>query len=160
MVDDRHGASTFRTEIDSLSGSLLAPPALAGLVRLAPGHRLDVAVIVWLGASTGFVDVYGLRGRGIERVSPEVFAYAGSAVDRFGVDCVSGKGARLVVSSATYTERGYRVRRSFLSLRGDILVPSHRATERLTLGVRRLERLPEFAAQVPFPSCTVVDGPA
>jgi len=71
----------FRAAIDPLIGALVEPPGLAGLIQLRPGHRLDVAVVVWLGASTGFLDVYGLRRHRLARVSRSAYEYAGSVVN-------------------------------------------------------------------------------
>ena len=152
---------THRRRIDPLFGSLVAPPALAGLIQLGPGRRLDVAVIVWLGASTGFVDVYGFQGRELRRKSTEAFDYAGSVVNRAGVDCVSDRGARTVASFATFeNDNRYHVERTFYAIRrgGLHLIPGR--TERGTVGFNGLNRYPEFASQVPFPSCTVVRGPS
>ncbi len=152
---------TYRRRIDPLFGSLVAPPALAGLIQLGPGMRLDIAVIVWLGASTGFVDVYGFTGRELRRESTEAFDYAGSVVNRAGVDCVRDRGARLVASFATFRgDNRYHVERTFYAMRTGGLRLIEGRTERLTVGFNGLNRYPEFASQVPFPSCTVVRGPS
>jgi hypothetical protein len=152
---------TYRRRIDPLFGSLLAPPALAGLIQLGPGRRLDVAVIVWLGASTGFVDVYGLHGHELRRRSSEAFDYAGSVVNRAGVDCIRERGARLVASFATFeADNRYHVERTFSAVRAGGLRILPGRTERTTVRFNGLNRYPEFASQVPFPSCTVVRGPS
>ncbi len=152
---------TYRRRIDPLFGSLVGPPALAGLVQLGPGRRLDVAVVVWLGASTGFVDVYGFDGRELRRKSTAAFDYAGSVVNRAGVDCVSDRGARLVASFATFeNDNRYHVERSFYAMRAGGLHLIRGRTERATVGFNGLNRYPEFASQVPFPSCAVVRGPS
>jgi hypothetical protein len=149
----------YTRQIESLSGSLLAPPALAGLIHIGPGPRLDVAVIVMVGASTGFVDVYGLRGHTLVRVSPETFSYAGSVVNRAGVDCAEGPGARLVSSAATFRlDNRYHVHRRFYAVHAGILRYLPGKDERATLRFDQLDRFPEFAAPVPFPSCTAVTG--
>jgi hypothetical protein len=150
----------FRTKVAPLTGLLLVPPALAGLVHLRPGHRLDVAVIVWLGASTGFLDVYGLRGGHLRRLSPQAYGYAGSIGQRSGVDCVRQHGARLVASSASInrTGRRYVVERDFYGVRGGSLRPLPRLAERFRVPIDALGWFPELAALVPFPSCTVVRG--
>jgi hypothetical protein len=150
---------TYRRRIDPLFGSLVAPPALAGLIRLGPGPRLDVAVVVMLGASTGFVDVYGLQGRKLRRRSSKAFAYAGSVVNRAGVDCTTGHGARLVASLASFeADNRYHVERTFYAMRAGALRAIR--TERTTVRFNGLNRHPEFASQVPFPSCVVVRGPS
>lgn len=152
---------TYRRRIDSLFGSLVAPPPLAGLIRLGPGAHLDVAVVVALGASTGFVDVYGLHGRELRRRSPEAFAYAGSVVNRAGVDCTREHGARLVASLATFKQDNrYHVERTFYAVRGGTLRVLPGRTQRVTVRFNGLNRYPELASQVPFPSCTVVRGPS
>jgi hypothetical protein len=152
---------TYRRRIDPLFGSLVAPPALAGLIRLGPDAHLDVAVVVMLGASTGFVDVYGLHGRELRRKSSEAFAYAGSVVNRAGVDCTAERGARLVASLATFDQDNrYHVERTFYAVRAGALQVLPGRTERATVGFNGLNRYPEFASQVPFPSCAVVRGPS
>ena len=150
----------FRTKVAPLTGLLLVPPALAGLLQLRPGHRLDIAVIVWLGASTGFLDVYGLRGAHLQRLSPQAYGYAGSIGQRSGVDCVRQHGARLVASSASInrTGRRYVVERDFYGVRGGSLRLLPRLTELFRVPVDALGRFPELAALVPFPSCAVVRG--
>jgi hypothetical protein len=150
----------YRTTIAPLTGLLLVPPALAGLIRIRPGHRLDVAVIVWVGASTGFLDVYALHGQRLRRLSLQAHAYAGSIGQRSGVDCVRQHGARLVASWASINRTGsrYVVERDFYGVRGGSLRPLSRLTERFRLPVDAIGRFPEFAALVPFPSCTVVRG--
>jgi hypothetical protein len=138
----------------------LVPPALAALVHLRPGHRLDITVIVWLGASTGFLDVYGIRSGHLRRLSPQAFGYAGSIGERSGIDCVRQHGARLVASWASIdrTGRRYVVERDFYGVRGGSLRRLQRLTERFRLPVDALGRFRELAALVPFPSCTVVRG--
>jgi hypothetical protein len=158
-IRTEHG--TFRRRIDPLFESLVAPPPLAGLIRLGHSQRLDVAVIVMLGASTGFVDVYHLHGRELGRESSEAFAYAGSVVNRAGIDCVRDRSARLVASSATFeADNRYHVERSFYALRAGTLRLLPARTERTTVRFTGLNRYPEFASQVPFPSCTLVRGPS
>src|SRR6266516_2880744 len=63
----------FQSPIDALGSTLLKPPGLAGLIQLRPGRRLDVAVVVWLGASTGFLDVYGLASHRLVRLSSNTY---------------------------------------------------------------------------------------
>ena len=126
---------TYRRRIDPLFGSLVAPPALAGLIQLGPGRRLDIAVIVWLGASTGFVDVYGFHSRELQRKSTDAFDYAGSVVNRAGVDCVRHRGARLVASFATFRgDNRYHGERTFYAMRSGGLHLIQGRTERLTSG--------------------------
>jgi hypothetical protein len=132
----------FRAAIDPLIGALVEPPGLAGLIQLRPGHRLDVAVVVWLGASTGFLDVYGLRRHRLARVSRSAYEYAGSVVNRAGVD----------------TDRRYHVERTFYTLRATVLSMVPRLTERHLVRIAGLARYQELAVQVPFPSCTAVLG--
>lgn len=158
IVDTDRG--TYRTKVAPLTGLLLVPPALAGLVHLRPGHRLDIAVIVWLGASTGFIDVYGLHGRRLQRLSPQAYGYAGSLGQRSGVDCVHRRGARLVASWASVDRNGrhYVGERDFYSIARGSLRPLPRLTERYRVPVDALGRFPELSALVPFPTCTVVRG--
>jgi hypothetical protein len=150
----------YRTKVAPLTGLLLVPPALAGLVRLRPGHRLDIAVIVWLGASTGFLDMYGLHGRQLQRLSPQAFSYAGSFGQPSGVDCIHHRGARLVASTASIDRRGrhYIGERDFYSVGGGSLRLLPRLTERFRIPIDAIDRIPELASLVPFPSCTVVRG--
>jgi hypothetical protein len=150
----------FSTPIDPLYGTLIKPPGLAGLIALRPGHRLDVAVVVWLGASTGFLDVYGIAGHRLVRLSTSTFEYAGSVVNRAGVDCAAKKGSRLVASFATWddTDRRYDVERIFYATRAGRLAELPRLTERHVATIGGLARYPELAAQAPFPSCTAVAG--
>jgi hypothetical protein len=157
----RTSKALLTRRVQPLTGMLVAPPSLAGLVRLEPGRRLDVALVVWVGASTGFLDVYRVRGGEIGRVSRDAFAYAGSIVNRAGVDCVRGHGARLVASTATLDLRlRYHVERRFYALRAGALVPIDRLRQRELVGVGGLRRFPELYSTAPFPSCTVVPGAA
>jgi hypothetical protein len=150
----------YRTKVAPLTGLMLVPPALAGLVHLRPGHRLDIAVIVWLGASTGFLDVYGLHGRRLHQVSPQAYSYAGSFGERSGVDCDHRRGARLVASWASADRKGrhYIGERDFYSIRGGSLRPVPRLAERFRISIDSIDRFPELASPVPFPSCTIVRG--
>ena len=159
LVVDTAGAR-FRTAIDPFASTMLKPPGLAGLIALRPGHRLDIAVVVELGASTGFLDVYGLAGDRLLRLTRSPFGYAGSAVNRVGVDCTAKKEARLVTSSATWVdaERRYHVERSFYAVRGGLLIELPRLREQHLATMRQLTRYPELAKLVPFPSCTAVAG--
>jgi hypothetical protein len=85
VVETEHGV--FERRVDPLSGMLIAPPGLAALVKLDRSPGLEIAVVIWRGASTAFLDVYGVRGKRLTRVSADAFAYAGSVVNRSGVDC-------------------------------------------------------------------------
>ena len=149
-----------RTGIDPLTGLLLVPPALAGLIELRPGHRLDIAVIVWVGASTGFLDVYGLHGHDLRRLSSDAYGYAGSIGERSGVDCVHHRGARLVASSASVSANGrhYLGERDFYDIRGGSLRLLRRLTERFRIRIDEIDLFPELASLDPFPGCTVVRG--
>jgi hypothetical protein len=146
--------------IDALTGLMIAPPGLAGLVNLDRRPGLEIATVVWQGASTGFVHVYGLRGAGLVKVNRETFDYAGSLVHLDGVDCVRKGPALVVDSGAIYrlSDNRYHVTRTFLGLRGGVLQPLPRLTEHHRVGVAGLNRFPELAAMRPFPSCTVVAG--
>ena len=100
IVKSARGVLTRR--IDPLTGLLIAPPGLAGLVDLDRRPGLEIGVVVWLGASTGFADVYGVRGPELVRVNREAFDYGGSLVHREGVDCVHERSALVVGSHAVY----------------------------------------------------------
>jgi hypothetical protein len=151
---------TYRTKVAPLTGLLLVPPALAGLVQLRQGHQLDIAVIIWLGASTGFLDVYGLHGHQLQRRSPQAFGYAGSFGQPSGVDCVHHRGARLVASTASVDRIGrhYIGERDFYSVAGGSLRLLPRLTERFRIPIDSIGQIPELASLVPFPSCTFVRG--
>jgi len=150
----------YRTKVEPLTGVLLVPPAIAGLIELRPSHRLDIAVIVWVGASTGFLDVYGLRGHHLRRLSPDAYGYAGSFGERSGVDCVHGHGARLVASSASIDANGrhYVGERDFYGVRAGSLRLRTNLTEHFRIGLDAIDRFPELASLDPFPSCTAVRG--
>jgi hypothetical protein len=117
-------------------------------------------VIVWVGASTGFLDVYGIHGYRLRRLSTQAYAYAGSFGQRSGVDCLHEQDARLVASSASVSANGrrYVVERDFDGVSGGSLRPLPRLTERFRIRVGEINHFPELAALVPFPSCTVVRG--
>jgi hypothetical protein len=150
----------YRTKVAPLTGLLLVPPALAGLVQLRPGHRLDIAVIVWLGASTGFLDVYGLHGHHLRRLNPQAYGYAGSFGERSGVDCVHRQGARLIASWASVDRNGhhYLGERDFYSTAGGSLRQVPRLTERFRISIDSIGQFPELTSLVPFASCTIVRG--
>jgi hypothetical protein len=130
----------YRTKVAPLTGLLLVPP--------------------WLGASTGFLDMYGLHGRQLQRLSPQAFSYAGSFGQPSGVDCIHHRGARLVASTASIDRRGrhYIGERDFYSVGGGSLRLLPRLTERFRIPIDAIDRIPELASLVPFPSCTVVRG--
>ncbi|HZC50952.1 MAG TPA: hypothetical protein VE441_00435 [Mycobacterium sp.] len=151
----------LRSPIEPLSSTLLKPPGLAGLITLRPGDRLDIAVVVELGASTGFVDVYGLAGHRLARLSRHAYEYAGSMTHLAGLDCSSYRGSRLVSSSAlwVYADRRYHVTRTFYAVRAGRLIELPRLTERhLASTLQGVIQYPELADLVPFPSCTAVEG--
>jgi hypothetical protein len=154
------GRGVYRTRVHPLTGVLLVPPALAGLIELRPGHRLDIAVIVWVGASTGFLDVYGLRAQHLRRLSPDAYGYAGSFGERSGVDCVHQHGARLVSSwaSADANGRHYVGERDFYGLRAGSLRLLTKFTQRFRIRLDAIDRYQELASLTPFPSCTAVHG--
>jgi hypothetical protein len=158
VVETRRGV--FRREIDALLEVLVAPAGLAALVELDRRPGLEVAVVTWLGASTGFADVYGFRGRGPGRLNAETFSYAGSIVNRSGVDCVRRRGTLVVASDAEFRleDDRYHVVRRFYALRAGVLRLLPTLTERARVGFARLSRFPEFAESVPFPSCAIVLG--
>jgi hypothetical protein len=160
IVESARGVLTRR--VDSLTGLLIAPPGLASLVDLDRRPGLEIGVVVWLGASTGFVDVYGVRGRELVRMNREAFDYGGSLVHREGVDCMRTRSALVVASHAVYrlSDNRYHVTRTFLAIRGDVLQRVPRLTERHRVGYAGLTRFPEFASTQPFASCTVVPGVA
>jgi hypothetical protein len=93
-------------------------------------------------------------------VSRSAYEYAGSVVNRAGVDCTAKRGARLVASFATWvdTDRRYHVERTFYTLRASVLSMVPRLTERHLVRIAGLARYQELAVQVPFPSCTAVLG--
>jgi hypothetical protein len=111
-------------------------------------------------SATGFLDVYGLRAHRLARLTRNAYGYAGSVVNRAGVDCVVGKGARLVASSATWddTTRRYDVERTFYALHEGVLSMVPRLTRHDSVSFSGLARYPELAVLVPFPSCTAVTG--
>lgn len=150
----------FRSPIDPLYSTLIKPPGIAGLIKLRPGDRLDVAVVVWLGASVGFLDVCGITGDRLLRLSRNAYEYAGSAAYRVGVDCSAQRGSRLVASSATwsYADGRYHVGRTFYGMRAGLLTVLPRLSERHLAAPRALARYPELAVLDPFPSCTAVVG--
>jgi hypothetical protein len=152
--------NVFRRHVDPLSGLLIAPPGLAALVQLDRSPGLEVAVVIWRGASTAFLDVYGVRGNRLTRVTRDAFAYAGSVVNRSGVDCARKRGAVLVASQAEFRlgDERYHVRRVFYALRAGVLRRLPSLTERFRVRFTGILRFPELANQVPFPSCTVVEG--
>jgi hypothetical protein len=157
VVSTRKG--TFRTPVEAApGGTLLAPPGLLGLVELDRRRGAEIVLLVEAGASTGLVRVYGLQGRSLAALSPVLFGYAGSVMNRSGVDCTRKRGAVLVSSSATFADasRRYRVVRSFYGLRAGQLRPLPALTERRSVRERGLARFPELARDAPFPSCTVV----
>jgi hypothetical protein len=150
----------YRTRVEPLTGVLLVPPALAGLIELRPGRRLDIAVIVWVGASTGFLDVYGLRAHRLRRLSPDAYGYAGSFGERSGVDCLHRHGARLVATSASVDASGRRYvgERDFYGVRAGSLRLLTKLTEPFRIRLDAIVRFPELASLDPFQSCTAVRG--
>lgn len=151
---------TVRTPIQPLTGLLIAPPGLAGLINLSHRHGPAIGVVVWQGASTGFMDVYALQGKRLERLSTTPFAYAGSVVQRSGVDCTHTHGAVLVASSAVFhvEDNRYHVTRDLFALRGRTLRSRPSLQQRFRVRLGQLARFPEFASASPFPSCTEVPG--
>jgi hypothetical protein len=157
----RTDRETFKRAIDPISGSMIAPPGLTGLIKLDRRPGLEIGVVVWLGASTGFMDVYALRGgTGLVRLSSEPFDYAGSLVQRSGVDCARTHGSLVVSSHAVFrlVDNRYHVTRDFYADHGSRLVLRPALQERARVRFMQLNRFPEFASAVPFPSCTVVAG--
>jgi hypothetical protein len=150
----------FERRVDPLSGVLIAPPGLAALVRLDRRPGLEIAVVIWRGASTAFLDVYGVRGNRLTRVSADAFPYAGSVVNRSGVGCARKRGALLVASEAAFKldDERYHVGRVFYGLRAGDLRPFPSLTERSRVRYDDLGRFPELASEAPFPSCTLVEG--
>jgi hypothetical protein len=155
-TDDR----TYRLQIDPTPGLLIAPPPLAALVRLAHRPGLAVALIPWKGASTKFVDLFGIHQRRLTRLNSSLLGYAGSVVNRAGVDCASKRGAVMVASEAEFRidDNRYHVTRTFFGLRAGLLAPLPRLTERVRVRFAGLGRFPELGQYVPFPSCTVAAG--
>jgi hypothetical protein len=153
------GTSVLRLGIDPATGIMIAPPGLAGLVDLDRRRGLEPAVVVWRGASTGFVQVYGVRAGDLRPLADRAFEYAGSIVHPAGVDCVRTRGAVLVSSSAEYdlADGRYHVVRRFYAFRAGTLERVPRLTERVAVRLSGLGRFPELGA-APFPSCTVVPG--
>jgi hypothetical protein len=154
------GTSVLRVAIDPSTGIMIGPPGLAGLVDLSRHPGLEVAVVVWRGASTGFLQLYGVDGGRLTDIAGESFGYAGSVVHPSGVDCARKRGAVLVRSKAEYLldDDRYHVERMFYAFRGNTLQPVPALTERLAVRPAGLARFPELAGPAPFPSCTVVLG--
>jgi hypothetical protein len=146
---------TYRMRIDPVPGVLIGPPPVAALVKLGHQNGLAIAVTTWKGASTGFVDLYAIRGHRLRHLNTRLFGYAGSLVNLAGVDCASEHGAVLVSSTATYrlNDDRYHVRRTFYALRSSALEPLPPLTEVYRVRPTRLERFPELFFQAPFPSC-------
>jgi hypothetical protein len=154
------GTRVLRLEIDASTGIMIAPPGLAGLVDLDGRPGLELAVVIWRGASTGFLQLYGVRAGTLAALAGGSFEYAGSIVHLSGVDCVRNRGAVLVSSSAEYglDDDRYDVERRFYAFRSGSLQPVPALTERVSVRPSRLARYPELASPAPFPSCTVVVG--
>jgi hypothetical protein len=155
-TDDR----TYRLQIDPTPGLLVAPPPLAALVRLQHRHGLAIALIPWKGASTKFVDLFAIHHRRLIRLNSSLLGYAGSVVNRAGVDCAARRGAVMVASEAEFRigDNRYHVTRVFFGLRAGLLTPLPRLTERARVRFAELGRFPELNQYVPFPSCTVAAG--
>ncbi|MFZ0323565.1 MAG: hypothetical protein WAN48_05470 [Actinomycetes bacterium] len=156
----RTARGTTHIAIPAFQGLLMKPPGLAGLVSVGPGQRLDIAVIVLLGANTVWLDLYALQSGRLHQVNRTVLGYGGGIAYLFGTDCARHHGARLVSTRAVYDWKAnrYAVRRSFFGVRGGQLVRIPRLTERYVVPPRRLFQFPELNAGRPFPSCTVVRG--
>lgn len=154
------GTIVLRRGIDPSTGIMIAPPGLAGLVDLDGRPGLELAVVIWRGASTGFLQLYGVRAGTLSALASESFEYAGSIVHLSGVDCVRNRGALLVSSSAEYglDDGRYDVERTFYALHGGSLQPVPALTERVSVRPSGLARYPELATPAPFPSCTAVVG--
>jgi hypothetical protein len=153
------GDTRYRRQIEP-PGILIGPPPVAALVRLANRPGLAIAIVPWKGAAMRFVDVYAIHRHRLLKLNDSLFAYAGSIVNRAGVDCVAHRGANLVSSTATYnlTDDHYHVRRVFYALRAAGLELLPRLTERHRVRPAGLTRFPELGAYVPFPRCTAVIG--
>lgn len=154
------GRRVLRTEIEPSTGIMIGPPGLAGLVELDHRPGLEIAVVIWRGASTGFLLLYGVHAGALVPLASGSFEYAGSVVHLTGVDCVPNRGAVLVSSTADYdVEDGrYDVVRTFYASRAGSLRPVPALTEHRSVRPSRLGRYPELASPAPFPSCTVVLG--
>jgi hypothetical protein len=153
------GDHRYRRQVES-PGILIGPPPVAALVRLGHGPGLAIAIVPWKGAATSFLDLYGIRDHRLVKMNSGLFGYAGSIVNRAGVDCASHRGAALVSSMATYqlTDNRYHVRRLFYRLRAGNLESMPWLTQRVRVHPAGLVRFPELGAYVPFPSCTAVAG--
>ena len=156
----RTAKGTAHIAIPAFQGLLMKPPGLAGLVGVGPGKRLDIAVIVLLGANTVWLDLYALHGSRLHQVNSTSLGYGGGIAYLFGTDCARHRGSRLVSTQAVYRWRAnrYAVRRSFFGLRGGQLARIPRLTERYVVPPRELVQFPELNAGRSFPSCTVVRG--
>jgi hypothetical protein len=154
------GRQILHREIEPSTGIMIAPPGLAGLIDLHGHAGLELAVVIWRGASTGFLQLYGVRAGALAALASGSFEYAGSVVHLSGVDCVRNRAAVLVTSSAEYdADVGrYDVERRFYAFRIGSLEPVPALTERRSVRPRRLARFPELATPAPFASCTVVLG--
>lgn len=154
----RTAKETFVVPVEAQweGGGVLAPPGLAGLVRLDRRPGLEIALVPNLGASTTLVTVYALRAHGLVRLEGPLFGHGGSVMNRSGVDCDRGRGALAVSTGASYrtATRRYAVVRRFYALRAGAF--ALRYTERYRVRENGLLRFPELANEAqPFPSCTV-----
>jgi hypothetical protein len=154
------GTSVLRRTIDPATGIMIGPPGIAGLVDLDRHRGLEVAVVVWRGASTGFLQLHGVKRGRLDALAADSFEYAGSVVHPSGVDCVRHRGAALVRSTAEYVldDDRYHVERVFYAFRGGTLRRVPALTEHYRLRPAALGRFPELATPAPFPSCTEVPG--
>jgi hypothetical protein len=146
---------TYRQEVGNDLGILIAPPPIAALVPLDRRRGLEIAVQVWQGASTGFVELYGIRGARLVRLDQHPFAFSGSLTHQEGLDCTRRHGALLVAGSAAIHGDGYAVGRRFYAMRAGELRLLPRLTEYLLVGLEDLGRFPEIS-DVPFPRCAVI----
>jgi hypothetical protein len=88
-----------------VDGPLAAPPGLAGLVSLDRKRGLEIAVVIQVGASTTFVQVFSLRGRRLVGLDGPFLGQGGSVSHRSGVDCARKRGAILVSTQASLGPR-------------------------------------------------------
>jgi hypothetical protein len=151
----RTAKRTYRQEVGNDLGILIAPPPVAALVPLDRRRGLEIAVQVWQGASTGFVELFGIRGARLVRLDEHPFAVSGSLTHQEGLDCARRHGALLVAGSAAIQGDSYAVERRFYAVRAGELRLRPRLTEHHVVGLEDLGGFREIS-DVPFPRCAVI----
>jgi hypothetical protein len=152
------GGHRIRTAVVGPSDGGAGPPGSFELVRLDHLPALEIVVLPWSGASTGFARLYVVRSGRLWNVrAPRpvdwdgLFPFSGSMGENFGVDCAHDG---LIDAAAVGLVHGsrYSGTRLYLRLHADRLV----VVPRLTVHTRSRH---EFALRgltsTPFPSCTV-----